>query len=161
MTLSWTTIKPIFIVGDRPSFQLTSAALLNEASFPVSVKFVVQGLQADLKQFGGAGFVVAGLLQRAQNHLSFDDFDGGANRKRYRIFFPDALALIERIWREVMPLDLLAGANDHCPLDYISLLTNVPRPGVELESSQCRRAKKARRALVLLRQLRAQMLSQH
>src|SRR5207302_2902972 len=100
--------------------RLAFSAVVDEAPLAIGVQFVVESLQADLKQFGGAGFIVTGLLQRAQNHLSFDHFDGGANRKRYRIFLTNALALIERIWGKVMTLDLFAGANDDCALNYIS-----------------------------------------
>ena len=52
-------------------------------------------------------------LQRAHDHLPFDFFKRRADRNRQRVFVAQTLALLDRIRREVMALDLLAGTDDH------------------------------------------------
>ena len=65
-------------------------------------------LEADLKEFRGLSLIVSALRQRVQNHLPLNDIQRRTDRERNRVFGSIALALIERIWGKVVPLDLLA-----------------------------------------------------
>lgn len=75
------------------------------AAVAVEAEFVVEGLEADLEEFGGAGLVVVSLLEGAEDHLAFHLFDRRADGKRDGVFDACAGALVERVGRDVVALD--------------------------------------------------------
>jgi hypothetical protein len=93
----------------------------------------VQGLEADLEEFGGARLVVVGLLERAQDHLPLDLVDGRADGQRDGVLAACTRALFERVGREVVALNRLAGADDDGALDDVAQLADVAGPVVRLE----------------------------
>src|ERR1700726_3354015 len=100
----------------------------------------MQGLEADLQQSRGFGFVVSGLSQRTQNHLTIDYLDRRAHREGDGVFGARAFALVERIRCEVMSFDLLAGTNNYRPLDHIAQFAHVARPSMKAQGVERGRA---------------------
>src|SRR5436190_6751053 len=65
------------------------------AAGAILIQFVVQGLQTYLQEFRGARLVVAGLLERAQDHLPLHLFQRSADGKGDGVFIAQLLSLIE------------------------------------------------------------------
>src|SRR5437764_5265474 len=105
----------------------------------IFVQLVVQSLETDLQEFSRAGFVVPGLLERAQDHLSFDLFQRCPNRKRGRVFVTQLLPLIERVGSEVMSLNLFSRTDDDGAFDYVAQLAHITRPRMITERIKRRR----------------------
>src|SRR5688572_23932038 len=99
----------------RPRLGLGQKPLL-----AVEAELVVERLEADLEELGGARLVVVGLLERAQDHAPLDLLDGRADRERERVLAARALALLQRVGREVVALDGLARADDDGALDDVA-----------------------------------------
>ena len=79
-----------------------------QALGPVRIQLVMKSFQANLEQLSRARLIVSGLVERAQNHLPLDFLKRGPDRKTHRVFGAKPRAFIERIRREVMPLDLFS-----------------------------------------------------
>src|SRR5688572_23546590 len=107
--------------------------VMHQPTLAIEIQFVVQCLEADTEQFGGARLVVLRLLQRAHDHLSLDLFERRADGHAQRVFIAQTFALLDRIRREVMTLDLFAGTDDYRALDDVSELAHVAGPGMKLQ----------------------------
>src|SRR6184192_1525407 len=108
----------------------------------------MESLQANLEHLSRARFIVSGLVERAQNHLPLDFLERRADWKTHRIFGAQPRAFIERIRREVMPLDLFSRANDHRAFDHIAQLAHVARPRVKAQRVKRSRTEKPRGPIV-------------
>ena len=91
----------------------------------------MQSLQAYPQQFSRFGFIISGLVECAQNHLSFDYLEWRADRKRDRIFVANPLSLLKWIRRKMMSFDLFAGANNDGTFNDVAKLAHVSRPGMK------------------------------
>jgi hypothetical protein len=91
-----------------------------------SVQFVVQSLKTDAEEFRRPCLIIARFVERAENHLALDLLERRAYREGYGILGTHPLTLIERIWREVMPLDLFTRTNHDRTLNHIAQFAYVP-----------------------------------
>src|ERR1044072_6750223 len=57
-----------------------SLFVMQQATLAIKIQLVVQRLEADAEQFGGARLVVLCLLQSAHDHLAFNFFQRRADR---------------------------------------------------------------------------------
>ena len=83
------------------------AFFIHLAAFAVEIEFVVKGLETDAEQLRGARLVILRLLQRAHEHLALDFFERRAHRQGNRVFISVPFALIDWVWSEVMPFNLI------------------------------------------------------
>ena len=107
------TIRQNFVRKTRSYELVTQSFFSHSSSYPVAliaieIEFVVERLQADSQQLGGARLIVLRFLKCANNHLPLDFFNRRSHRQRNRVFFSQAFALVDRIGSEVVPLDLFA-----------------------------------------------------
>ena len=105
---------------------------MKETTLAIEIKFVMERLQADAQQLGGARFVVLRFLKSAHDHLSLNFFERRAHRQRQRIFVAQALALFDRVRSEVMALDLFAGTDNYGSFDHVAQFAHVAGPGMKL-----------------------------
>src|SRR5688572_28370375 len=75
-------LMPRLARRDRVAPQAGLFAFGEEPALAGVAELVVERLQTYLEEFGGAGLVVLGLLQRPHDHLALDLFDGRADGER-------------------------------------------------------------------------------
>src|ERR1044071_3261771 len=116
----------------RPSMKksrtLVIALLVQQPLGTVCVQLIVQSLKTNAEQFCRTCLIVAGLFERAENHLALDFFERRPDWKGYRVLSAQPLPLIERIRGEVMPLYLFTRTNDYGTLNDVTQLAHVSRP---------------------------------
>ena len=96
----------ILTSGPRGTSLLIS--LRNQPARSIRIQLVMKRLQADVQQLSSFRLVVAGLIQRPQDHLPFDLFQRRSDWEGDCVFGAQSLSLFERIWRKVMTFDLLS-----------------------------------------------------
>src|SRR5690242_10608413 len=137
-----------------------SLVVMQQPALAIEIQLVVQRLQADAEQLSGARLVVLSLLQRPHDHLALYFFEWRADGQRQRVFVAQPLALLDRIRREVVSLDLFAGTDNHGALDHVAQFANVAGPVMKLKRFDGGTAEKACRPSVFLGELRHEMLGQ-
>src|SRR5436309_5996313 len=132
--LSATTTAATIEVTPRTCLLLMPSRTLLRSfrSQPQLVQLVVQRLEADAEDLGGARLVVARVLQRHHDQTPLGLFDRDAGRERHlrllrgrRLFGQDR--------RQVLRLDERPLGDDGRSLDHVAKLADVARPCVLLE----------------------------
>src|SRR5688572_20348511 len=100
------------------------------------VQLVVQRLQADAENLGGARLVVARVFERHQNQLPLRFLDRGPRAERHNRL--DDVRRLGDQGRQVLHLDELTGRENDRPLDDVAHFPDVARPAVLLEDSHRR-----------------------
>ena len=96
--------------------------------YSVLLQLIVQRLEADAENFGGAGFVVVGGFESLEDEHALGVVDGGAH------FELDAIGIARRGGRGRVPKPGADGATvklvaeDHGALDGVAQLAHVARP---------------------------------
>src|SRR5450432_1871860 len=104
----------------------------------IFLEFVMQGLQANAEDFGGARFVVVRGFESFHNQQTFGFTHGGANANanRIRIVGGRAEGDLPEARRQVLGLDHRSFANDHGALQRVAQLANIARPGMVAKGVQ-------------------------
>src|SRR5580765_1950718 len=123
----------------------------------VFFKLVMQRLQADAENLGGAGLVITGRLQSFQDELFLGLFHGRAYAQMDGVGVMNrGTNILAESGGQVLGLDQAAFTNDDGALQSIAQLTDVAGPGIALEKVQHRLADIRHLAFVFLVHLREQ-----
>ena len=118
----------------------------------ILLQFIVQRLEADAEDFGGAGFVVARRFQGFDDELALGLVHGGAHADVDAIGVADEAArpTVSEARRQMARLDDRGVADDDGALQAVAQLAHVARPGELIKQAQHGVADGAHAALVLV-----------